>query len=205
MLQRNDVKRGIGKSEEIMKIESKTITLKNGKTIRLREVESTDAQELLEVSRRYYEESNGIPYEKGEFKYTLEEFETKIKESLDNENSLILVAIENKNIVGEIELASFPNKIMQHSCCINVLGLLAEYQGMGIGKELLRLAINWATQNKTIELLWLSVFSSNTSGIALYQKMGFEECGRMKGFFKRENNTYEDDVTMIMHLNKKTI
>lgn len=186
-----------------MKVESKTITLKSGQTIILREVELTDAQELLEVSKRYYEESNGIPYEKGEFKYTLEEFQTKIKESLENENSLILVATENGKIVGEIELASFPNKIMQHSCCINVLGILAEYQGLGIGKELLRSAIDWAMQNKTIELLWLSVFSSNASGTQLYQKMGFEECGRMKGFFKRENNIYEDDVTMIMHLNKK--
>lgn len=202
MLQRNDVERSIGKSKKIMKIESNNFVTKSNRTITLREVKLEDAQELLDVSKIYFEESNGIPYEKGEFKYTLEEFEGKIKEALELKNNLIIVALDDNRIVGEIELTSFPNKIMQHSCCINVLGLLSDYQGLGIGKELLAMAIDWAKNNSTTELLWLSVFSSNTSGIALYRKMGFTECGRMKNFFKRDENIYEDDVTMILHLKK---
>lgn len=202
MLQRKNVERGIGESKQIMKIESKDFSTRDNKTITLREVKLDDAQELLDISKRYYVESQGIPYEEDEFKYTIEEFEGKIKESLEAENSLIIVATDNGKLVGEIELASFPNKIMKHSCCIQTFGILSEYQGIGIGKQLFSKAIDWANKNETIELLWLSVFSSNLQGINLYKKMGFEECGRMKNFFKRDNNNYEDDVTMILHLNK---
>lgn len=49
------------------------------------------------------------------------------------------------------------------------------YKGMGIGKGLLRLCINRAFSNDSIEQIILSAVASDETAVHLYTQMGFVE------------------------------
>jgi ribosomal protein S18 acetylase RimI-like enzyme len=78
------------------------------------------------------------------------------------------------------------------------VGVKRGYRDVGVGTELLNTLISHA---KTIglELLTLTVSSSNTRAIHVYEQVGFEETGRIpQGLFK--NGTYLDDIIMTKKL-----
>jgi ribosomal protein S18 acetylase RimI-like enzyme len=59
------------------------------------------------------------------------------------------------------------------------MAVLREYRNTGIGSALTEASIGWAEETG-LHKLCLSVFSSNTSAIALYKKFGFVEEGRRR-------------------------
>ncbi len=54
--------------------------------------------------------------------------------------------------------------------------VLREYQGAGIGTELLEHLLGYATE-RGIERVWLTVERWNTAAISVYESVGFEICG----------------------------
>ncbi len=78
------------------------------------------------------------------------------------------------------------------------VGVKRDYRDVGVGTELLKALISHA---KTIglELLRLTVFSSNTRAIHVYERVGFKKTGRIPhGLFK--NGIYHDDIIMTLKL-----
>lgn len=78
------------------------------------------------------------------------------------------------------------------------VGVKRGYRDVGVGTELLNALISHA---KTIglELLTLTVSSSNTRAIHVYERIGFEETGRIPNrLFK--NGTYRDQIIMTKKL-----
>ncbi|MCW4038351.1 MAG: GNAT family N-acetyltransferase [Candidatus Bathyarchaeota archaeon] len=74
------------------------------------------------------------------------------------------------------------------------VGVKREYRDVGVGTELLNALLSHA---KTIglELLTLTVSSSNKRAIHVYERIGFEETGRIPhNLFK--NGTYRDSIIM---------
>ena len=55
-------------------------------------------------------------------------------------------------------------------------------------EDVSRLRKDYAKQNPILELIWLQVYSKNTLGLSLYKKMGFQENGIIKNYFKYERN-----------------
>jgi len=81
------------------------------------------------------------------------------------------------------------------------MGITNHCHGLGIGTLLISVIIKWAKQNQLLTIIWLEIYNSNVSGKALYNKMGFLECGRIKDFFK-ENGQLIDNIRMDYHLCK---
>lgn len=48
------------------------------------------------------------------------------------------------------------------------------------------------------EQLELGVFSDNSSALHLYQKLGFQEVGRMPNAFKLPDGSYSDEIMMVL-------
>ena len=59
------------------------------------------------------------------------------------------------------------------------MGVLAEFRGQGIGKQLLQATID-KVRESGLEKIELSVYSSNEPAIALYRSLGFVEEGRKR-------------------------
>lgn len=69
-----------------MKFKYLNILLKSGKSITIREASVDDAQELVSTVKEYIEDSEYIPYTKGEFNPTVE-FEKEWIQTLNNQKT----------------------------------------------------------------------------------------------------------------------
>ena len=72
------------------------------------------------------------------------------------------------------------------------------YQGLGIGKQLIETLLDWARNNKQIEKVVLQVFATNGRAIDLYRTMGFVEEGRHIKAIKQPDGTYVDVIQMFI-------
>lgn len=181
------------------KLDSSKHILKNNKTLIIREAEVADAKQLRATVKEYVEESEFIPYEKDEFKMTDEEEANWITSLTKSSNSILLVAEVEKSIIGNITLAGSSRNMMKHTAYLG-LGLLKEWRALGIGTLLFNEAIGWAKKNPEIEILWLEAYPTNTGGIKLYKKFGFEEIGRHPNFVKISETEYVDNLIMSLKL-----
>ncbi|WP_449416662.1 ribosomal protein S18-alanine N-acetyltransferase [Phormidium nigroviride] len=66
---------------------------------------------------------------------------------------------------------------------ITILAIHPDYQGQGFGQALLYALLKSAHQQK-LEWATLEVRSSNLVAISLYQKFGFQEAGRRRGYYQ---------------------
>ncbi len=182
----------------MLKFEPKIVELKNSKLVTIRQAKIDDAEKLLACIKTYIPQSNYIPKLEQEIKLTIEQEKEWINSFLTNEKSLLLVAEYENEIIGNIDLTGNQRKIMEHTAVIG-MGMLIEWRNSGLGTSLLKATIDWAKQNPILELVWLQVYTENELGINLYRKMGFEENGIIKNFFKHEDK-YFDNLTMTMNV-----
>ena len=172
--------------------------LKNGKTITVREANVSDAANLINLKLSYIEGSRTIPLLPKEYSDKVEDEENLIEKLHEEKNSILLVAEYEDGLIGNIDLNGNHRSKLFHTGVIG-MGIRKEWQGQGVGTVLLESVISWCSQNPHLSLIWLEVYDSNEAGKRLYQKLGFEECGRMKHFFK-EDGIYIDKITMVRHL-----
>jgi len=76
------------------------------------------------------------------------------------------------------------------------VGLLAAYQGQGLGRVLMERCIEWARAEPGVSKLQLSMFADNTPARRLYESLGFEHEGVRPRAFRQPDGSYHDDVLM---------
>ncbi|WP_342431139.1 GNAT family N-acetyltransferase [Neobacillus sp. FSL H8-0543] len=138
----------------------------------IREINPEDAEGLVKLIYRVESESHFMLFESGERKISPEEQEKRIEAMRKTENSTIFIAEENNELVGYlIAIGGYAQK-NKHSVYL-VIGVLAQYRGVGIGTKLFQQLENWAKEHN-IHRLELTVMTRNVAGIGLYKKMGFK-------------------------------
>ncbi|MEL7293445.1 MAG: GNAT family N-acetyltransferase [Pseudomonadota bacterium] len=85
--------------------------------------------------------------------------------------SLYLVATIDNKIVGGCGLAPFNNSAQ--TCELKKLFLLPESRGLGLGKKLTELCLEFAIQQEFSQC-YLDTLTSMKSAVSLYEKLGFE-------------------------------
>lgn len=180
----------------MQKFKGQIVTLKNQKTVTIRQAEIDDAEKLLNCIKTYIPQSEYIPKLEQEIKLTIEQEKEWINYFLTNDNSLLLIAEFDNEIIGNIDLTGNRRKIMEHTAVIG-MGMLKKWRNSGLGTALLKLAIEWAKENSLLELLWLQVYTDKELALSLYRNIGFEENGVMKNFFKHDGK-YFDNLTMTL-------
>ncbi|MGY3795306.1 N-acetyltransferase family protein [Aquimarina sp. 433] len=177
-----------------MNFVSKTYTTKSNHQITIRQATPDDAQELLHLKLQYLKNTETLPLFENEYPNDTDQEKEMIKKYLSEKNSIILVAMINNNMVGNIDLTGSWRKKMEHTAMIG-MGIHTKWQNQGIGTLLLQNVLDWAIKNPVLRLIWLEVYASNISGIVLYTKIGFTEVGRMPNFFL-EKGKYIDKIIM---------
>ena len=81
----------------------------------------------------------------------------------------------------------------------SAIALEQAYCNGGLGTILMQKAIDKAREIG-FEQMELGAYADNDRAIALYKKMGFQECGRTPKAFKLKDGTYIDEVNMILFL-----
>lgn len=133
---------------------------------------TSDAEKLLYLIQKVEASSKYMLLEPGERNVTREQQLKMVENIVKSDNSTILVAENNQELIGYIMTIGGHAKRNKHVAYI-VIGILDKYRGNGVGTKLFEAIINWAA-NHGIRRLELTVATENEAGVALYKKMGFE-------------------------------
>ena len=113
--------------------------------------------------------------------------ENSVASELNNPLSLWLVAVEGEKVAGYVGSQS----VMGESDMMNV-AVHPDFRRQGIGERLILDLIDQLNQRGNHSLT-LEVRASNFSAIALYRKLGFEQVGLRKNYYR---NPKEDALIL---------
>lgn len=144
----------------------------------IRPAQVGDAAQLVEVRLQIDGETENMDREKGEGFINATGFERLIEEDANHPRNLFLVAESQGRILGFSRCEGSHLKRSLHKVEFGV-GVLSDYWGYGIGKNLLNASIVWAKSNG-IQKIVLYVLKENQKAVRLYEKLGFETEGVLK-------------------------
>jgi putative acetyltransferase len=93
-----------------------------------------------------------------------------------------LVAVARDEVIGAAGLHPVnPSLRRMHVRGLGI-GIAAEWQGRGIGRQLVARLLDWADNWAGVSRVELTVHADNERAIALYRKLGFVEEGRHRAY-----------------------
>jgi RimJ/RimL family protein N-acetyltransferase len=160
----------------------------------IRSAKEEDAKNLCEVRLQIDGETENLDREQGEAYIDEAGFIQLIKEDTEKARNLFLVCEAYGRIVGYSRCEGNELKRMAHKVEFGV-GVLKDFWGYGIGKNLLKESIQWADSND-IKKITLNVLETNKKAIMLYEKLGFEQEGMLKNDKLLSDGYYYHTVVM---------
>jgi ribosomal protein S18 acetylase RimI-like enzyme len=121
-----------------------------------------------------------------------------VQKNLTSEDSVTLGAFSEETLAGNGTLLYNRHEKMKHKASIVAMYVSPSFRKRGIGRELLAAAERKASE-KGIELLQITVVTTNTSAVNLYQNFGFEAFGIERHAMK-QNGEYIDEMWMSKQL-----
>lgn len=174
-------------------ISDKVVRIKGLKYI-IRSAVEADAESLSELRLQIDGETENLDREPGEAFIDPQGFQTLIKADSESDRNLLLVAETDGRLIGFSRCAGTDLKRFRHKVEFGV-GVLKEFWGYGIGKNLLQESISWADVNG-IKKMTLNVMESNDNAKKLYEKLGFEVEGVLKDDKLLSDGKYYNMIVM---------
>jgi putative acetyltransferase len=164
-------------------------------SVTVREATPADAAALVAHLQELAREPGiNIPLAPDEVTMTVEQEKAILADFAASPRALMLVAIAESSIVGELSLKAISSRrAVQHVATLG-MSVKQPWRRKGVGRELITAALEWAP-TAGIKRVELYVYARNAPAIALYEKLGFAIEGRRKGFI-REGDEFLDDLVM---------
>lgn len=144
----------------------------------IREIREEDTEQHLALCTKLDYETKFMLYEPGERTTTLVRHSKFMHSLIAAANSTMIVAEHNHQLVGYLLVNGGSLTRIRHVGYI-VVGILADYQGQGIGGKLFQAMEEWR-QGVGLKRLELTVMAHNEAAVTLYKKMGFAIEGMKK-------------------------
>lgn len=154
----------------------KTIYLKNGDTVQLREAVKEDATELVAYLQKIGGESDFLTFGSSEFSVSVSDEAAMLEEISTAKNKIMLLSLVGNKVIGCLHFEGRARPRIQHTGEFGV-SVLKDYWDKGIGTEMVQELIQWAQASEIIRKLNLRVRSDNTRAIRIYEKLGFIQEG----------------------------
>ena len=159
----------------------------------IREAVSDDAEKMVSYLNQVGGESDNLLHGKNEFIVPIEGVKRKLSMSKDSENSIVLIALENEQIIARAELEGYYAARIHHRAKFSI-SVRKDHWNRGIGTEMIKRIFEQA-EKMNIRIIELEVITDNTRAIALYHKMGFIDIGIYENYFY-VNGIYKDAIIM---------
>jgi L-phenylalanine/L-methionine N-acetyltransferase len=149
-------------------------------TIRGREPSDYEAMQRILASPRAVWGTLQLPFP------SVEQWRKRLAEP--PEGLFSLVACVEQEVVGQVDLHTFPHKPRRRHVGQIGMAVRDDRQGQGIGTALLKAAIDLADKWLNLTRLELEVFVDNAPAVRLYEKCGFTIEGTLVDFAFREGH-----------------
>ena len=174
-------------------------TLKDGRTLILRDPTLEDAQELVDYLKIVGSETDFLLCdENGIDGLTLEGEQEWITATLTAPNTKMFVGTIEGEIMLVCDIRAAARKRVAHVGGV-AISLKRSYWHLGIGSIAMREMIDFARSTNFLRTLSLEVREGNERAISLYKRFGFAEIGRHKGRIN-VRGTYYDEILMDLDL-----
>lgn len=134
------------------------------------------------------------------FLATTEETNQETQSEWKNKIENMFFAIDEKdNLVGMI--GCYQEKLIKQKHIANIVSFYInpKFRRQGLGRELIKTAIDFAKTKKEIKKIQLGVITTQKPAIALYQSVGFMKIGEQKMAIKVDEKFY-DEYLMELYL-----
>lgn len=150
--------------------------LRDGREIIIRRAVKSDAYKMVQYVSKIGGESDNLTFGLNEFDLTAEKEELIIESINSKDNSLMIVAELDGEIVS---MLSFGGGVRPRTRHAGEFGITVKkaFWGLGIGGAMLDYMITWARDTRIIRKINLKARIDNKNAIALYKKYGFKEEG----------------------------
>lgn len=171
----------------------KKISLSGGIDLIISKASPEDAASIVDFLNKVGGETDFLTFGLNEFPFSVSEEELTIKDCLERDICLMLIAKVGEEIVSQLFLQRSDTPRLMHIGDIGIT-VSKSYWGKSIGMHMIQVALLWA-KNKKITKIQLQVRTDNERAIKLYEKLGF----RIEGTFTKAlkiGNIYFDDYLM---------
>jgi RimJ/RimL family protein N-acetyltransferase len=162
---------------------------KDGSVITIRPAALVDSKGITQAVKEIIESGTFIQKEEPR---SIEEEEQFIQKMQEKDNMYVAILRDNE-IVGIARVVRGELDMKRHVGLFRTW-LIANAQGLGIGKLIMEYTLKWCKLHQ-LHKLCLTVFASNEVAIILYKKNGFVEEGRQKDQVLL-NGKYDDEIFM---------
>ena len=156
-----------------------------------------DAAALIDYLRVVGGESDNLTFGAEGLPATVEEETAFLEKSAADTRSVILLAKEDGEILGDGHIEAFSRRL-SHRAGLGITVRKAAW-GRGVGTAIMERLIAHAWE-QGIEIIELQVRSDNARAIRLYEKFGFVKIGHYPGFLKVDR-VYADCDLMNLYRN----
>jgi GNAT superfamily N-acetyltransferase len=109
--------------------------------------------------------------------YNREESLKHYTAELDNKNAKIIVAIDDRKIVGYqyayVTVLDYLSK-NNRQCTLEAIYVLPDYRGRGIAKSLITSSEQWAIQEKYVDRIQAGIYAGNAASEIAHEKVGYK-------------------------------
>lgn len=176
----------------------KEIILKDGEKAIIRKAVKEDAENIIIYLNKIGGESDFLTFGENQFKVSLEAEQEFIESANTSNNSIMIVAIIDDEIVSVGSISSTKKERTKHNGILGI-SIRKQHWGIGLGSEVMEYLISWAKSNGITKRIELLVREDNKIAIKLYEKYGFEREGLLKGDMF-VNDVYYNTIMMGLYI-----
>ncbi|HIW20626.1 MAG TPA: GNAT family N-acetyltransferase [Candidatus Dorea intestinavium] len=149
------------------------------KNITFREPEVTDAKTIVDFYNQVGGETFYLSFGKDEYPLSVKALKEEIASVKESSNNIMILALDGDKIVCIGTISSTAKVKGRH---VGELGIVVteEYQGQGIGTEMIKRLIAWSKGNGITTKIQLDTLEVNKKAVKLYQDFGFEIEGNLR-------------------------
>lgn len=178
-----------------MRFSERTITLKDGRSCLLCPTYPEYAADMIEYLKITAEETPFLLRYQDEVNYTLEREKEILGNLLENENSVMMLAVVDGKVAGNSSINGMGDKRRIRHRCSLAIALKKEFWNLGIGTAMIEYLEELARQIG-YEQIELEVVEGNDTAKHLYEKCGFVETGKHIRALKYDHGNYRDEFIM---------
>jgi RimJ/RimL family protein N-acetyltransferase len=175
-----------------------SVALKGGQHALIERATEADAPRLIEYLEQVAGETDFLSFGAGEVGLTIEQEAALIRRLHDEDAGIMLKASIDGEVVALSTLARLPRPRVRH-CGSFGLSVLRKYWALGLGRAISEAVVLEARQ-LGFTRIELRVRHDNPRAISLYETLGFEVEGRLRGAFMVGSVAYDDLIMgLLLH------